>query len=201
MAQLIKYYQLHKLRNQTSVIVALIILFNIIAFTFLRGQIFVDSIDNTLSTGLVLLQFITFILYIVSLQEKERMFKKMLNFDGVKHSQILYNILTLEIFGLFILKVFSTMLIIDPQSDISMIESTIYIMSDYMVFLLVPLMIIWFFTLIRNPKGIFGFVIKCMIITSIIVFLFLDQQIMYISFLVLFPIMVETKNLIQKEEK
>ncbi len=201
MDQLIKYYQLYKLRGQTFGIIVLILVFNVIAFTFLRGQIFADSIVNTLSTVLILLQVVTFIFYFVSLQEKERMFKKMLNFDGVKHSQILYNILIAEIVMLFLLKVIDGVFLSYPDSDISTLKLMVYNMYDYIMLLVTPLMIIWFFTLIRNPKGIILFIIKCALIISIMIFVYLDTQITYISFLVLFPIIVETKNLIQKEVK
>ncbi len=203
MAELVRYFKLYKLQQKKTVLLFILVFINLFGFiifssyrlstALLFGSQFIIT---SLSIGLLLL-------YIRSLQTKERMFKKALNFNPVKQSLSLFY-LQIGLTVISILYTFGYQLGllyvsygITSSNLVQLIKLNIVDASYHLIFVL---LIIWFVTLIRRPKQILNFIFKNIFI--VILLLFIHNYISnYAQYLILFPLFVEIRNLIIEEDK
>lgn len=196
MKELINYYRSFKKNVKVLFTIYVLVIINLIAISMTRSPslayLFFTSCKILINTSLIGLLY----LFIRSLSQKVKLFKYMLNYDSIKHSTILFNLILLFIFMNFTIH----FLELNYYSKIDFIEQLKFYLNHESISLVLMLMIIWFLTSLLQPKKIIPIILKITIVLVLSVYLQIEQ-IAYVSYIFVLAIVNEIRNTIQREDK
>ncbi len=196
MAKLIEYYRLRTSHYSILIKTILIITINVLLFQIINARRIVFAFEDFINVFVTIAITFMLILYVMSLLEKNRLFKSYFNYDPVKHSNILYNIIMVVTILAIIITSFSTFLNRVLYSGDAFyclkvgINESVYIM-------VILILAYWIITIYFSNQKIFKFIPHIiLVITSLFI---IPNNTRFVLYLLIIPMIIETKKILNEE--
>lgn len=196
MAKLIEYYRLRTSHYSIIIKTILIITINVLLFQIINARRIVFAFEDFINVFVTIAITFMLILYVMSLLEKNRLFKSYFNYDPVKHSNILYNIIMVVTILAIIITSFSTFLNRVLYSGDAFyclkvgINESVYIM-------VILILAYWIITIYFSNQKIFKFIPHIiLVITSLFI---IPNNTRFVLYLLIIPMIIETKKILNEE--
>ncbi len=197
MAKLIEYYRLRISQHPILIKTILIITINVLLFQIINARRIVFAFEDFINVFVTIAIPFIIILYIMSLLEKNRLFKSYFNYDPVKHSNILYNILMVVTILAIVITNFSTFLnrvLLSGNAFYWLkvgINESVYIM-------VILILAYWIITIYFSNQKIFKFIPHIILVITSLFIIFNNTG--FVLYLLIIPMIIETKKILNEEE-
>lgn len=196
MAKLIEYYRLRTSHYSIIIKTILIITINVLLFQIINARRIVFAFEDFINVFVTIAISFMLILYVMSLLEKNRLFKSYFNYDPVKHSNILYNILMVVTILAIVITSFSTFLNRVLYSGDAFYCLKVGI-NESVYITVILILAYWIITIYFSSQKIFKFIPHIiLVITSLFI---IPNNTRFVLYLLIIPMIIETKKILNEE--
>ncbi len=196
MAKLIEYYRLRISQHPILIKTILIIAINVLLFQIITADRIIWALETFINVFVIIIIPFMIILYVMSLLEKNRLFKSYFNYNPVKHSNTLYNILLVVTILAIIIINFLRLL-----NQVLLSGNVFYwlkfVINNRVYFMVSMILVYWIITMYFSNQKIFKFIPHIiLVITSLFI---IPNNTSFVLYLLIIPMIIETKKILNEE--